>query len=147
MQKNNKIDEQVITNIIRRHIKPIEQQKQIKLIINCTKFKMSNLMVKNTNFPKSSQNQTNVVYEFICPFQECLSEKDFKINTYIGYTTTILSRRVTYHLSDISAIKQYLITKHNDKKITSSDIRKILNDDSRTLNKIRKNRLRILEAI
>ena len=28
-----KLDKQAITNIIKRHIKPIEKQKQIKLII------------------------------------------------------------------------------------------------------------------
>ena len=38
MHKNYKIDEQIITNIIHRYIKPIEHQKQIKLIIYCTKF-------------------------------------------------------------------------------------------------------------
>ena len=31
MHKNYKLDEQEITNIIFRHIKPIEHQKQIKL--------------------------------------------------------------------------------------------------------------------
>ena len=33
MHKNYKVDEQVITNIKHRHIKPIEPQQQIKLII------------------------------------------------------------------------------------------------------------------
>ena len=39
MHKNYKLDEHVITNIIHGHIKPIEHQKQIKLIIYFTKFK------------------------------------------------------------------------------------------------------------
>ena len=47
MHNNYKIDEEAITNIIKRHIKPIEKQKQIKHIINYTKFKTSNLIVKN----------------------------------------------------------------------------------------------------
>ena len=46
MHKNYKLDEQVITNIIHWHMKPIEQQKQIKLIIYYTKFKTSNLIIK-----------------------------------------------------------------------------------------------------
>ena len=33
MHYNYKLDEQTITNNIKRHIKPIEKQKQIKLII------------------------------------------------------------------------------------------------------------------
>ena len=76
MHYNNKLDEQVITNIIKRHIKPIENLKQIKLIVNYTKFKTSNLIVKNsTRFSKIHLNQTNVVYKFICPFRECLPKK------------------------------------------------------------------------
>ena len=47
MHNNYKLDEQAITNIIKRHIKPIEKQKQIKLIIYYTKFKISNLIVNN----------------------------------------------------------------------------------------------------
>ena len=92
MHKNYKIDEQVITNIIYRHIKSIEQQKQIKLIIYYAKFKISNLIVKNKrNSSKISLNQTNVVYEFTCQFQESLSENNTeKINTYISHTTTTL---------------------------------------------------------
>ena len=51
MHNNYKLDEQAITNIIKRHIKPIE--KQIKLIIYDTKFKTPNLIVKNSeNTPK-----------------------------------------------------------------------------------------------
>ena len=39
MQCNFKLDRQAITNAIKRHIKPIEKAKQIKLIIYFTKFK------------------------------------------------------------------------------------------------------------
>ena len=70
---NYKLDEQAITNMIKRHIKPIKKQKQIKLFIYYTKFKTSNLIVKNnTNSAKIHLNQTNVVYKFICPFRECV---------------------------------------------------------------------------
>ena len=90
---------------------------------------MSNLIVKNNiNSPQTSLTQTNVVYKFICPFQECLSENNITPNTYIGHTTTTFSCRLTFHPSDISAIKQHLMTKHNKDtdKLKSSDIRKIL---------------------
>ena len=73
MHDNYKLDEQAITNIIKRHIKPIEKQRLIKLIIYYTKFKTSNPIVKNnTNSAKTLINQTNVVYRFIRPFQVCL---------------------------------------------------------------------------
>ena len=92
MHKNYNLDEQVITNIIRRHIKLTEPQKQIKFIIFYTKFKTSNLIVKNnTNSPKTLLNQTNVVYKFTGPFREYLSENNITPNTYIGHTTTRLS--------------------------------------------------------
>ena len=69
MNYNYKLDEQAITNII----KSTEKQKQIKLIIYNTKFKTSNLIIKNkTNSAKIHLNQPNVVQKFICPFQECL---------------------------------------------------------------------------
>ena len=54
MHYNYKLDKQAITNIIKRHIKPIE--KQIKLIYY-TRFKTSNLIVKNnTNSAKIHLN-------------------------------------------------------------------------------------------
>ena len=68
MHYNYKLDEQAITNIIKRHVKSIKKQKQIKLIIYYTKFKISNFIVKNNTIAKIYLNQTNVVYKFICPF-------------------------------------------------------------------------------
>ena len=62
---------------------------------------------------KTFLNQVNVVYKFTCPFQECRSENNITANTYNGHTTTTLSRRLTYHLSDIRVIKQYLMKKHD----------------------------------
>ena len=47
MHYNYKLDGQARTNIIKRHIKPIKKQKQIKLIIYYTKSKTSNFIVKN----------------------------------------------------------------------------------------------------
>ena len=139
---------QIIINIIKRNIKPTEQQKHIKLIIYYTKFKTSNLIVKNnTNSPKTLLNQTNVVYKFICPLCECIPKNKF--NTYIGHTTTTLFCRLTYHLSDTSAIKQQIITKHNSPDLnTSSNIRKILTKNTTILYKNNnKKRLQILEAL
>ena len=61
MHNNYKSDEQIITNIIKRNTE-IEQLEHIKLIIYYTKFKTSNLVVKNNaNSPKTLLNQTNVV--------------------------------------------------------------------------------------
>ena len=126
-----KLDQQLITNIIKRHIKPIEKQKQTKLIIYFTKFKTSKLIVKNNiNSTKIHLNQTNVVYKFICRFRECLSKN--KNNSNIGCTTTTLSRCLTYHLSENNAIKQHLIKKHNNSinQLTYFDVRNILTNNT-----------------
>ena len=71
MHYNYKLDEQTITNIIKRHIKPIEKQKYINLIMYYIKLKTSNPIVKNnTNSAKILLNQTNVAHKFICPFRD-----------------------------------------------------------------------------
>ena len=73
MHYNYKLDAQTIINIIKSYMKRIEKQKQIKLIIYFTKFKTSNLIVKNnTNSTKIHINQTNVVFTFTCPCRACL---------------------------------------------------------------------------
>ena len=52
-------------------------------------------------------------------------------NIHIGYTTTKLSRRLTYHRSENNAIKQHKNFKHNNNTdhLISSDVRKILTDN------------------
>ena len=142
MHKNYKLHKQVITNILQRHIKPTEPQKQIKLIIYYTKFKTPNLIVKNnTNPPQTHLTQTNVLYEFTCPFWESFLENNITPNIYICHTTTTLTRHLTYHLPDISTIKQPNMTKHNkdNDKLKSPDIRKILINNTKIVYKNNKN--------
>ena len=49
MHYNYKLNEQVINNIIKRHIKLFKKQEQIQLIIYYTKFKTSNLIITPTS--------------------------------------------------------------------------------------------------
>ena len=62
----------------------------------------------------------------MCPYRESFPKN--KNNSYIDYITTTLTRRLTYHLSENTAIKQHLIIKHNNstEQLTSSDVRKII---------------------
>ena len=107
MHKNYKLDEKVLTNIIYRHLKPLEHGKQVKLIIYSTRFTSFNLIVKNnTKSSKTFISQNNGVNRFTSPFREGLSKNNITANSYIGYTTTTPCRRLTYHFSDISAIKK-----------------------------------------
>ncbi len=76
MHKNYKLNKQVITNYIHRHIKLIEHQKQTKLIIYYSKFKTSNLIVKNnTNSHRDFLNQTKVCINLHVHF-ESVSENN-----------------------------------------------------------------------
>ena len=105
MNKNHQWDEQAIINIIH---KDTEHTKQIDLI-SYSIYETSYLIVKNhSKSLKSTRNQTNVVYKFIYPFwsvsRPTPKKKKKNTTTYIGHTTTILSRRLTSHLSDTEAI-------------------------------------------
>ena len=110
--------------------------KKIKLIVYYKKFKTSKLIIKNNSSPSIAPLQkTNVVYLF-----KCNSNK----NTYIGVTTTTLSRRLTMHLTDNSSIAQHLKT-HSCPK---TKFRKILNDNTTNIEiQTCKQRLKILEAL
>ena len=56
---------------------------------------------------------------------------------FLGHTAIILSCRLNYHLSDISAIKQHLMTKYDKDtdKLKSLDIRKILINNTKIMYK------------
>ena len=58
--------------------------------------------------------KSNVIYQFKYPLEDCISENN---NIYIGLTPTILSRRLTMHLSDTNSIVQYL-QKHSCPKMS-----------------------------
>ena len=73
-----------------------------------------------------------------------------KVNSYIVHTTTTLFCRLTYHLTNISSIKQHLMTKHNKvtDKVKSFCIRNILINNTKIMYKNNnKNRLQISKAI
>ncbi len=64
MHNNYKADEQIIINIIYRHIKPTKPQKQIKLSVSLNlKHPTSSLRITQT-----PQTQTSIVYKFTCPY-------------------------------------------------------------------------------
>ena len=65
--------------------------------------------------------KTNDIYQFKCPLGGFISEND---NVYVGLISTILSRRLTVHLSDITSIAQHLKT-----FLPYSEIQKILTEN------------------
>ena len=76
---------------------PILPQKR-RLIICYNKSKNSNLIISNnTSLSTELLDTTNIVYMFKCALRDCVSKEN---NTYVGFTTTILSRRLTVNLND-----------------------------------------------
>ena len=82
-----------------------------------------------------------VVYMIKCPLEDCVSNKN---NTYVGLTTTTISRRLTVHLRDSSSIPYHLKTY----SVPKYEFRKILVENTTIITyEINKLRLQILEAL
>ena len=139
MTAHHKHDENTLKNIIKNSITPTDPETHIRIIIYYRKFKTSNLLVRNSPPPPSPISQSNVVYKFTCPLRACSSKED---SYNIGYTRMTLSRRLSYHLSDTSAISQH-ITSHKEKPT-----RDILVNNTEILNRSSCfKRLEIMEAL
>ena len=93
MHSNYKTDERVIKDIVMKNTNCNDPNTKINLIVYYKNPKTSNLVLKNNMSPPPTKLQTsNVVYKFICPYQHGEAEE-----SYIGETTTSLSRRLTMH--------------------------------------------------
>ena len=135
-----KADEKSVRGIIARNCIPSDPQRSLKLIIYYRSHRTSNLvMISDLSKDTAILKAKNVVYEFKCPIGDCARRLN---STYIGYTTTSLSRRLTMHLQT-GAPKQHIKTTHN------SDLtRSLLVDNTSILATCSNvNKLRILEAV
>ena len=105
-----KADEKALRDIIARNCIPSDPETNLRLIIYYKSPKTSNL-VMNNNLSKDTSvlKASNVVYEFKCTAGDCARRSN---STYIGYTTTSLSRRLTMHLQT-GAPKQHMRATHN----------------------------------
>ena len=99
----------VIKNIIKKNVKCAQEDQKLNLIIYYQNKKTRTLVMKNNmSCSREKLKCTNVVYQFICPHEDCRLRKE----TYIGVTTTSLSRRLTMHLRD-GAPKDHMQQKHD----------------------------------
>ena len=102
-------EERVIRQIVKRNIKPSDPDKQLKLIIFYKTKKTSHLLLKNNpHNEKESLQKSHVIYRFTCNQGNC----EVLPSTYIGMTTTRLSRRLTCHLTS-GAPKTHLREQHD----------------------------------
>ena len=100
------------------------------------------MVIRNNSSPSIGVLQkTNVIYQFKCPLGDCIYDNN---NIYVDLTSTILSRRLTMHLSDTSSIAQHL-KKHS---CPTTELRKILTDNTTILeHQNNKQKLQILQAL
>ena len=108
MHSNYKTDERVIKDIVMKNTQCNNPDTKLNLIIYYKNPKTSNLVLKNNMSPPPTKLQTsNVVYKFICPYQHGEAEE-----SYIGETTTSLSRRLTMHKQSGSIQTHFQETHH-----------------------------------
>ena len=102
MSEAYRVDERTIQEIIHKYVTCTNPHNKIRLTIYYNSPKISNLLINNKPNSPSNTQKANVLYQFTCPYEGC------KLQTcsYIGFTRTTLSRRLTYHLND-GAIKQH----------------------------------------
>ena len=134
--KNYSKDEHALHTIIKNHVSPTNDASQVQLNIYYKSKKTSQLLLRNNPAPPlSDMKRRNVVYLFKCPEVRCP-------HSYIGMTTTRLSKRLSCHLQE-GAIYKHFQQEHS-KPLTRDVIvesTKILDTASDTL------RLRFLEAL
>ena len=106
MSSNYKTRETQLQSIVRKALVPSDPKRCIKLFIYYRNRKVKDLFIRN-----SPQNRSifNVVYQYNCNREPCNGSQ-----TYIGYTTTLISTRMQSH-SQQGSIKSHCLKVHNHK--------------------------------
>ena len=134
--RNHKQDEAALRKIVRENVTPTEENTIINLNIYYKNPKTANLLIKNNPAPPPGDlKKANVIYQFKCQEMGCA-------HTYIGMTTTRLSKRISSHLQEGNILKHYKNV-HNFRPSRESIIPTFKIVDSATDHK----RLRFLEAL
>ena len=134
-----KQEERIMKEIFYKNVKPTDQNAAINLQIYYKSKKTSHLLLRNNTAPEAEKTQkSHVVYRFTCNRGNC----EVLPSTYIGMTTTTLSRRLTFHLSN-GAIKQHLLSEHG-----TAITRKMLEENTEIIDTCKDaRRLPIAEAL
>ena len=106
MYKHYELNKRALEILICNKISLTDSNNKIKLIIYYPKFNTANLIIYDNFSPHISYLCMAIIgYQFNCPFREHFSYKE---STYLGLTTTAISRYLPVHLSDSSSISQHL---------------------------------------
>ena len=111
--KHYKKDENALHDIIKNHVSPSDESSKVQLHIYYKNKKTSQLLLRNSPAsPSSDMKKRNVVYLFRCQEVRCP-------HSYVGMTTTRLSKRLSCHLQE-GAIYKHFQQEHN--KVLTRDI-------------------------
>ena len=109
MSTGYKVDERILTDIVRRGVTPVHEEDSVQFIIYYKNKRTSQLVMKNNLNEKTGDlSRTGVVYQYTCPIGNCKTRN----TSYIGMSTTTLSRRLTYHLQN-GTPKNHTLQEHN----------------------------------
>ena len=134
-----KADERVLKQIVYSNTECTNPQDKLKLITYYQSTTTSTLIMKNNQTPPPPQLQrTNLIYEYKCPIGKCERQN----NSYIGLTTTTLSRRLTMHLQH-GGPKHHAQHQHNTQ--LTRDI--LVQNTTVIATNTDSNRLHIMEAL
>ena len=138
MSSAYKDDERALQRIIRNNVTPAMETDRIKLSIYYKNKRTKDLILKNNSSPRPTDLEcVSLVYQFQCPFGDCTPQ-----DSYIGLTTTRLSRRLTYHLNS-GGPKRHLHETHG-----TIITRSILENNTKIIDRESdKRRLALLEAL
>ena len=128
-------------DIIGKNVTCKQEADKLKLIIYYRGITTRTLVMKNNqNKPPSKLQKCNVIYEYKCNIDGCEHRPNC---SYIGYTTTTLSRRLTMHLGS-GGPKTHCHDDHNQLTLT----RAMLEENTEILRHEQNDqRLRILESL
>ena len=108
MSASYKLDVRIIKNIVRNNTLMVNDNEKLDFVVYYKSPRTKQLIMKNNSVIKDKLNNTNVIYKFNCPNEDCML---LSVN-YVGSPSTTLSRRLTMHLAN-GAIKGHMLEKHN----------------------------------
>ena len=112
----HKTDERILKEIVKNNTRCTNPTDRLQIITYYRSNTTTSAITKNNQFPSTTiLKPTNVVYEYKCNKGDC----ELLNSSYIGMTTTTLSRRLTLHLAQ-GGPKHHAHTIHNSKRRSSS---------------------------
>ena len=142
MNPEYKKNEAAIRKIFKDHVRTVNSNDRLQLVIYYKSTKTRDLVMKNNLTPKLRElARTNLIYDFTCSIDDCKHLPTRQVR-YSGLTTCTLSRRLSFHLQK-GAIQKHFESAHG---------RPITRDEIVSMTKARYHvrdvrRLEILEAL